>query len=120
MRRLSVIAVSLIAHTLCAFHKDPLGKHIGEQWWSAAQERLKNELVFFSWAGYPRWPGIVVAPLEKSTLLAGKGHFYPPDKKIFAETFVAARRGCLTLGERRYQVMRGGRVAQCCLDGLEP
>ena len=28
------------------------------------QERLKNELVFFSWAGYPRWPGIVIAPME--------------------------------------------------------
>ena len=62
----------------------------------------------------------MVAPLEKSKLLAGKGHFYPPDKKIFAVTFVAARRGCLTLGERRYQVMRGGEWRNAVLTALNP
>mmetsp|Transcript_51497 Transcript_51497/g.116786 ORF Transcript_51497/g.116786 Transcript_51497/m.116786 type:complete len:447 (+) Transcript_51497:78-1418(+) len=94
---------------------------MGEQWWSAAQERLKNELVFFSWAGYPRWPGIVVAPLEKSNLLAGKGHFYPPEKKLFAETFVAARRGPLEVGKRgMYEVMHGGRWRSAMLSRLNP
>uniref|UniRef100_A0A7S1MBM8 J domain-containing protein n=1 Tax=Alexandrium catenella TaxID=2925 RepID=A0A7S1MBM8_ALECA len=80
-----------------------------ERWWTAAQERLQNELCFFSWQGYPRWPGIVVPPLEQSKLLAGSGHFYPPSEDTFSTAFVAARRGALQLNVPGiYEVQKKG------------
>ena len=57
-----------------------------EKWWCKAQETWNESLVFFSWSGYPRWPGIVVKPRPKSELLKGLGDFYKPDAKVFSET----------------------------------
>ena len=63
---------------------------MAKKWWCAAQERRKGELCLFSWQGYPRWPGVVVPPQAKCELLAGNGHFYPPDKKVLFSTELGA------------------------------
>ena len=73
--------------------------------WDAAEPGCAvedNELVLFSWQGYPRWPGIVVKPRPKKDFIAGKGDFYPPERKIFNHTFTMARRRPLKVGKKDF------------------
>ena len=58
------------------------------QWWRKQQQDNAGRLVWFSWEGYPRWPGVVVSPMPSSDLLAGKGRFFRPDRNIFEEVYV--------------------------------
>eukprot|EP00930_Biecheleria_cincta_P047388 TRINITY_DN32840_c0_g1_i1.p1 TRINITY_DN32840_c0_g1~~TRINITY_DN32840_c0_g1_i1.p1 ORF type:complete len:433 (-),score=64.63 TRINITY_DN32840_c0_g1_i1:165-1394(-) len=93
-----------------------------KQWWSASQERLKDQLVLFPWQGHPRWPGIVVPPYEKSKLLAGEGFFYPPQKSVLdGNVHVADRRGALQVNvESFYEVKHNGKWRPATLHQLNP
>lgn len=94
---------------------------MSEKWWHAAQERLQNELCLFPWQGYPRWPGIVCPPLDRSKILAGEGHFFPPNKDTLNTTFLAARRGTLQVRKRgMYEVNHQGIWRAATLTHLNP
>ena len=49
---------------------------------------LSGRLVWFSWEGCVRWPGVVVPPRPKSELLSGMGQFYPPKLSVFESAYV--------------------------------
>lgn len=57
--------------------------------WTAKQSELAGNLVWFSWEGHPRWPGVVVPPQDRQELLNGtRGHFYRPADTILKTTYV--------------------------------
>eukprot|EP00913_Durusdinium_trenchii_P020807 g19547.t1 len=62
--------------------------------WTGKQSELAGELVWFSWEGHPRWPGVVVPPQEnlrgeRDELLNGtRGHFYRPAESILKKAYV--------------------------------
>ena len=94
---------------------------MGEQWWCKAQENRADELVFFTWSGYPRWPGVVVKPDPKRAILAGQGHFFKPKISVFTECWTEARRAPVRIG-KTYAVKRGGhwlsgKITRANLDG---
>ena len=76
---------------------------------AAAQERLKTELVLFSWAGYPRWPAISsctpaeveiasirmfgVKPQPRTTLQSPESWLPPPEDRVFHREVKCVRRG---------------------------
>lgn len=53
------------------------------------QTELRGQLVFFSWEGHPRWPGVVVPPQDRRGLLKGtRGYFYRPEEDILEKAYV--------------------------------
>ena len=61
---------------------------MADKWWCQKQVDLSGKLVWFSWEGSPRWPGVIVPPKSKSELVNGKGQFYPPDSSVLERTFI--------------------------------
>mmetsp|Transcript_43586 Transcript_43586/g.138785 ORF Transcript_43586/g.138785 Transcript_43586/m.138785 type:complete len:341 (-) Transcript_43586:139-1161(-) len=77
---------------------------MSEQWWCHLQTELSGKLVWFSWEGYPRWPGVVVPPKPRSELLQGKGQFFPPGADVFNTAYVRD----YTSGAKRKQERQAG------------
>ena len=76
---------------------------------------LSDALVFFSWSGYPRWPGIVVKPMPKNEILQGHHltggvgrrlcHF---DQTVYLQRYQFPAEHAELIGLRAREMVHGG------------